>query len=231
MTFFPSRCLLCRQLLEKPGEKIVCHRCLSLVEAHRGPVCPVCGRFYHNPSASSFPCGDCLEQPPSYSRHRSFGPYSGQLKEIILLFKYRGHEGLRRPLAIMLQEVLEREGLLENVDLIIPVPLHRKREKSRGYNQAALLSSALSKLTGVPWLSDALVRTRNTPPQVSLQAAERQTNLEGAFKVKKTEKVAGRVVLLVDDVFTTGSTLRECAGELRKAGVGEVRAATLARAV
>ncbi len=138
---------------------------------------------------------------------------------------------MRRPLAIMLQEVLEREGLLENVDLIIPVPLHRKREKSRGYNQAALLSSALSELTGVPWLSEALVRTRNTPPQVSLQAAERITNLKGAFKVKKAEKVAGRVVLLVDDVFTTGSTLRECAGELSKAGAREVRAATLARAV
>lgn len=231
VTVFPSFCRLCGRALEDPGEKIICSRCLGRVEFHRGPVCPVCGRFYHQAAASGLLCGHCLERPEPFSRHRSLGPYSGRLKEIILLFKYKGCEVLGRVLGKMAYDQLATDGLFSGLDFILPVPLHRKREKQRGFNQAELLGRALSDLSGVPLLLRVLIKVRYTPAQVSLEAAERESNLRGAFGVRKPGQIDGRTVLLVDDVFTTGSTLRECAGELRRAGAREVRALTVARAV
>ncbi|MDI6698531.1 MAG: ComF family protein [Candidatus Saccharicenans sp.] len=230
VTVFPSFCRLCGRALDDPDEKIICARCLETVEIHRGPVCPVCGRFYQQAAASGQPCGQCLERAPEFSRHRSLGPYSGRLKEVILLFKYRSYEILSRPLSAMAFRHFAGGDLFEGLDYIVPVPLHRKREKQRGFNQAELLGRGLSDLSGLPLLSGVLVKIRNTPPQVSLEAAERETNLRKAFMVKKAGKIAGRRVLLVDDVFTTGSTLRECAARLRAAGAIEIRALTLARA-
>lgn len=231
VTVFPSFCRLCGRALEAPGEKIICTRCLDRVEFHHGPVCPVCGRFYHQAAAAGHLCGQCLERQPAFSRHRSLGPYSGRLKELILLFKYKGCESLSRVLALMAYEHLAEDGLFEGLDFILPVPLHRKREKHRGFNQAELLGRALSGLSDIPLLPRVLIKVRNTPAQVSLEAAEREKNLRGAFEVRKAGKIAGRTVLLVDDVYTTGSTLKECATELLRAGAREVRALTMARAV
>lgn len=231
VTVFPSFCRLCGRALEVSGEKIVCFRCLQRVERHAGPYCPICGRFYHQSEASVEPCGQCLKQPPPFSRHRSLGPYSGRLKEVILLFKYKDCEALSRPLARMMYEHPAGREIFEGLDCILPVPLHRKREKIRGFNQAALLGRSISELSGVPFLSGVLVKTRTTPAQVSLEAADRESNLKGAFEVRKAHQIAGKTVLLVDDVFTTGSTLKECAGQLEKAGAREIRALTLARAV
>lgn len=231
VTVFPSFCRICGRALEEPGEKIICGRCLDRVEFHRGPVCPVCGRFYQQPAAEGYPCGQCLEQTPPFSRHRSLGPYSGRLKEALLLFKYKGCEVLGRVLGGMAYEHLAADGLFEGLDFIVPVPLHRKREKERGFNQAELLGRALSDRSGVPLLLGVLIKVRYTPAQVSLEAADRETNLRKAFTVRKAGKITGRTVLLVDDVFTTGSTLRECAAELSRAGAREVRALSLARAV
>ncbi len=231
VTVFPSFCRLCGRALVDPEEKIICARCLETVEIHRGPVCPVCGRFYHQTAASGQPCGQCQERTPEFSRHRSLGPYSGRLKEVILLFKYKSCEFLSRPLSAMVFRHFAGGDLFEGLDYIVPVPLHRKREKQRGFNQAELLGCGLSDLSGLPLLTGVLIKIRNTPAQVSLEAAERETNLRKAFLVKKGEKIDGRKILLVDDVITTGSTLRECAARLRQAGAGEIRALTLARAV
>ncbi|MGB9906123.1 MAG: ComF family protein [Candidatus Saccharicenans sp.] len=231
LTVFPSFCRLCSRALEDPEERVVCSRCLHQVEIHRGPVCPVCGRFYQQEASAGQVCGQCLEAPPHLSRHRSLGPYSGRLKELILLFKYKGCEVLSRPLGLMAYEYLAGDGIFAGLDCILPVPLHRKRKKMRGFNQAELLGRILSDLSGLPLLTRVLVKTRNTPTQVSLEAAERETNLRGAFKVRKPGQIEKRRLLLVDDVFTTGSTLRECAKELRKSGALEVRAITLARAL
>ncbi len=230
-TIFPSFCRLCGGALDEPGEKIVCTRCFDRIEVHRGPVCPVCGRFYQQATATGQLCGSCLERAPEFSRHRSLGPYSGRLKEVILLFKYKSCEILSRPLSEIAYRQFAGDGLFEDLDFIVPVPLHRKREKQRGFNQAELLGRALSRWSGVPVLSGVLIKIRNTPAQVSLEAAEREINLRRAFMVKNASKISGRVVLLVDDVFTTGSTLTECAAELRRAGAEEVRGLTLARAV
>lgn len=175
-------------------------------------------------------CGSCLRELPPFSRHRSVGLYSGRLKEIIILFKYKGNEVLSQPLARLAFETLSQDGIFRGVDGIVPVPLHRKREKMRGFNQSELLARQLSRYCSLPVLSGFLYKIRNTPAQVSLEAQKRETNLKGAFKVRRADKLKGRSILLVDDVFTTGSTIGECSQALRTAGVREVRALTLARA-
>jgi len=227
---FPSYCRLCSRLLEKKGEKVICSDCLELIEIHKGAVCPVCGRFYYHNYNSEFPCQDCLNDLPPFTRHRSLGAYAGRLKEIIILFKYRGYENLSRPLARLVYKYLAEDGLFSGVDFILPVPLYRKREKARGFNQAELLARELSRLCSIPTLPGVLVKVKNTPAQVSLEASDREVNLKGAFSVRKKEKIENRTLLLVDDVFTTGSTVKECALALKRAGAREVRAVTLARA-
>jgi ComF family protein len=228
---FPSYCLLCGQALEKVAERVICSDCQGKVEVHQGPSCPVCGRFYFHNSPADYLCGECLDSPPPFDRHRSLGPYAGHLKEVILLFKYKGYEALSRPLGRLVYKMLSENGSFSGVDSIIPVPLHKKREKKRGFNQSELLSREISRVSAIPVIKNVLVKTRNTPSQVSLDAPEREINLRGAFRVRKLEKIAGRTLLLVDDVFTTGSTIRECAKELKKAGAREIRAVTLARAL
>lgn len=230
LIFFPSTCKICGKFLENPGEKIVCGNCLGRAEIHRGEVCPVCGRFYHLRTDRSTICGDCLKERPSFEKHRAAGHYTGTLRQMIILFKYRQHESLKSPLAGLLLKNSEAKKILEGVDLIVPVPLHPARQKERGFNQAELLAEELSRRVRLPVARGVLVKTRKTLAQVSLEAEERKRNLTGAFRVKKPGKIAGRVILLVDDVFTTGSTCRECSGALLEAGAREVRVLTLARA-
>ncbi|MGB9765530.1 MAG: ComF family protein [Candidatus Saccharicenans sp.] len=230
ITVFPSRCPLCGQLLEKPGDKIVCSQCLSQIEIHHGPVCEICGRFLYHQSGEKAICLKCYESPPVFSQHRSLGPYAGALKEIIILFKYRGYEVLSKTLSLTLYNNFQKGNLFSGIDFIVPIPLHRQKYKTRGFNQAELLTKNLSILSGRPWLKNILVKIKNTPAQVSLEAQEREKNLKGAFAIRKPEKIEGQTLLLVDDVFTTGSTINECARILRQNGAREVRALTIAQA-
>jgi ComF family protein len=201
------------------------------VEVHYGPVCQVCGRFLFYKNQASISCLECQTKKPSLARHRSLGPYSGKLKEIIILFKYKGYEVLSQHLAALLyQNFGSGNGLFSEIDFILPVPLYPRKEKARGFNQAELLARQLSKLSGLPMLNRTLVKIKNTPAQVSLEAKERELNLRGAFAVRKPGKIRGRKLLVVDDVYTTGTTLGECASVLQKAGAEEIRALTLARA-
>jgi len=230
LAIFPSFCQLCGQLLLEPEEKVVCRLCLDQIDIHQGPVCRVCGRFLYQGNEPDSLCLECQNSLPPYELHRSLGTYAGRLKEIIILLKYKGDE----PLACSLSEHLYRhfgpQGMLTGIDLIVPVPLHRRKQRQRGFNQAELLARRLSKLTGSPLGLGILIKTRNTPSQVSLEARKRASNLKGAFAVRKADLIRKRIILLVDDVYTTGSTIKECALALKKAGAKEIRAVTLARA-
>jgi len=130
----------------------------------------------------------------------------------------------------MEQALGSEEDLWLDVDAIVPVPLHPVREKERGFNQSQVLAKRLSEIKKIQLLDKRLVKVKNIPPQTSLQANERARNVRGAFKVKRPETVKDKVILLVDDVYTTGSTLRECSLALREAGAKEVKAMTIARA-
>jgi len=230
LVFFPSFCKLCSSLLEVPGERIVCFSCLEKVRPLRSSYCLCCGRFFEGEGRPHF-CQNCLEKKPAFSCHRSCARYTGKLKDLILLFKYGHYKVLGKDLARFAYSALEKEeGLWWGVEAIVPIPLHPKREKKRGFNQARILARELASLKSIELLEGQLVKVKNVPPQTSLEREEREKNVRGAYEVAKRKRIKGKILLLIDDVYTTGSTLRECSAVLREAGAKEVRALTLAQA-
>jgi ComF family protein len=173
-------------------------------------------------------CFECLgrEHDP-VEVIRAWGSYEGALEVAIQALKYRGHHFLADPLSELLHEAW-CDGFSIGADLAVPVPLHPARQRDRGYNQAALLARAFGRRTGVEIEPRLLRKLRNTPPQARRSRAERLTGLSRAFLARP--EVKGAEVLLVDDVCTTGATLRACAAALRKGGATAVRALVLARA-
>jgi competence protein ComFC len=228
---YPSFCEICKTFLEKPGEKVLCQSCRDKIKPEAAlSYCLCCGRFFEGAGEPHL-CLDCLEKTPPFSKHRSCVRYDGIIKEIIHLYKYRGFEVLGQYLGDFAGQALSaEEDLWLGVDAIIPVPLHPAREKERGFNQAQVLALRLSKMKNLGVLEKRLVRVRNISPQTSLKAEARARNVHGAFQVRKPEEIEGKIVLLVDDVYTTGSTLCECSLVLIKAGAKEVRAVTVAQA-
>ena len=227
---FPSFCHICREPLEDAGEKIVCGACLAKLAPRGGPICPRCGRF-HMGSGGDHLCARCLGQAPAFALHRSCGVYGGVLKDVILLFKYRKYAPLSRPLARFADSCLSGDQpLWENAELLVPVPLHPSRRRDRGFNQARLLARDLAARRGLDVLAGALVKTLNRPAQAGLRAADRERNVRRAYAVKHADRVRGRTLILIDDVTTTGATIRECARVLKEAGAKEVKAITLAQA-
>lgn len=230
LIFFPSFCQLCSALLQFPGEKVVCRSCLESIKSSRSSFCQCCGRFFDYWGESHL-CLNCSKNPPPFSYHRSCGKYQGKLKDIILLYKYRKFRVLGKDLARLIYRTLGREEeLWLGVEAVVSVPLHPKKYKQRGFNQTKIIAKELTRLKRIEFIEGVLVKVRNTPPQTTLVAEERKKNVRGAFSVKKREKIEGRIILLVDDVYTTGSTVRECSAALKKGGAKEVRALTLAQA-
>jgi ComF family protein len=157
---------------------------------------------------------------------RVVAPFSGVLQEAIHHLKYRNVKGLARPLGDLLANQFQATSI--PADIIVPVPLHKERERERGYNQAALLASRLAQRAALPIADRALERVRRTPPQVGLSARERWANMAGAFRCAGSD-LRGRRVLLVDDVCSTGATLSACAQASRDGGAVAIYALTLAR--
>jgi ComF family protein len=150
---------------------------------------------------------------------------------VIHELKYRGHRRVATRLASLLHKDPSVLTLLEDCDVLVPVPLHPRRLRERGFNQAALIARELGRRAGRPCAEGVLVRRKDTSPQTGLTAAERRRNVAGAFAVRHRGQVAGHVVTLVDDVLTTGATARTCARTLRDSGAREVRLLSVARVV
>ncbi len=230
LILLPSFCRLCGSLLERPGERLVCAACLSALPVRRGPVCPCCGRFLEA-AGDPPPCARCLDRPPAFTRHRSAGLYDGVLRDVLLLYKYRRLAPLGRDLAAFIERSpAAGEELWAGLDAVVPVPLHRKRRRERGFNQSELVARSLARGRGLPVLGRVLAKIRPTPPQTSLAAGERAANARGAYAVRNPGKIRGLTLMVVDDVFTTGATIGECAAVLKRAGAREVRALTVAQA-
>ncbi|MGB2906297.1 MAG: ComF family protein [Candidatus Aminicenantaceae bacterium] len=208
----------------------MCGECWKLLQPEPSAHCLCCGRFYSGFVASHL-CPACVETPPFFIRHRSACRYRGVAKELILLFKYQKMRVLGKDLARFLYSSLkDEEGLWWEAEALVPVPLHPHRYKQRGFNQAEYLAQELSALSGIQLHKNCLVKRRDALPQTSLTGESRRENLRGAFAVKDRLAFSNKVVVLVDDVFTTGSTLQECSRTLIEAGAREVRAVTLAQA-
>jgi ComF family protein len=226
---YPPRCEACGKLRREP----ICAECEAAIERIRPPMCESCGEPF-DPRAQAAPrCARCRRPGPKpISVARSAAYYEGPLVAAIRRFKYHGQMVLWRPLADLMVEALGTGGAEAmdpaSIDVVCAVPLHESRLRERGFNQSALLAEAVAAAIGRP-ATGLLDRTRPTPPQVDLPAQSRAANVRGAFAPRLAEAIEGRCVLLVDDLFTTGATLAECARALRRAGAADVRVLTLAR--
>jgi ComF family protein len=228
---FPPRCLTCGVLLEMHGPLPFCLPCTEALSFIDSPLCLTCGAPFAGVETGDHLCGECLATDRPYAIARSVGRYQGTLLKAIHLFKYRGRTGIGKALGRVMADFACGIWDMKVFSLIMPVPLHRKRLKERGFNQAVILAREIADRFSLPLDFMTLRRNVYTEPQVALGREERKKNVSGAFGVTKPGKVSGRRILLVDDVFTTGSTLTECAAALMQAHAEAVVVLTLARAV
>ncbi|HET6516398.1 MAG TPA: ComF family protein [Thermodesulfovibrionales bacterium] len=218
---YPSACPACKNPTDTIAFAPFCRDCWSGITRYTGPSCDLCALPLVSQYATR--CGECFSRQPPHSSVLNFGLYSGNLREAISLLKFSRVRRLAKPLGRFLSELA-----IPHMDGIVPVPLTARALRQRGFNQTLLLARVLSRLTKVPVSMDLLYKKRETLPQIGLGAKERQSNLRGAFKVVGNAR--GKRLILLDDVMTTGATVRECSKALIRAGAKEVVVVTLARA-
>ncbi|HST09791.1 MAG TPA: ComF family protein [Terriglobales bacterium] len=239
-TLFPADCRICGEPLIRISRLPVCDVCLDSIHPIVGGLCTVCGErivsvyVAHDPSGE-IRCGLCRRVDPPYVRALAYGSYESGLRDLIHMLKYQRVRPAANVLGRMLAEViaeLEPAWAPQPV-VVVPVPLFPRKLQVRGFNQAEVIARAALKLAPVQGryslATNVLERARDTQSQIGLTRHQRRENLRGAFRVKDREKLAGREVVLVDDVFTTGTTASECARVLRRAGAARVWIATVAR--
>ncbi len=228
---FPPLCHVCRCYLSNPTDIHLCDGCREKILAVCSPLCPICGVPFATENGIDHPCGHCLTNRRPFDGARAAARFEGPLQELIHRFKYGKKIHLSRPLGLLTAAALGDFPPALSANFIIPVPLHRKRLRERGFNQSQLIGQVLAKRWGIPLSVHNLRRIRWTDPQTGLSAAERERNIRGAFAVVAPDRLVGKRLLLVDDVYTTGSTVTECAKTLRQSGAKEVYVVTVARAV
>lgn len=249
---FPARCAACRRFWSPPQNAtsgsiataeplapvhdVLCPDCLDACQLLRSPMCARCGLLFKSRAGVDHRCSDCLAGKGYYGIARSVGIHQGGLKELVHGLKYRGRLGLARPMGRLLCDAFERHWRTDQVDVVVPIPLHVKRLRQRGFNQSALLvrawqqAAAETAVGSTPLsCSTTLVRTRCTPPQTRLSRRERRRNIRGAFKVDEQAELNGQRLVLLDDVFTTGATVEEAARVLLAAGAASVDVLTFTR--
>ena len=228
---FPPRCITCGEPLEQHGPLPFCPPCIAGIRFIGSPLCPRCGTPFPSAEQEDHLCGECLITERPYAVARSVGRYEETLLTAIHRFKYRGKTGIGDLLSRIMADFADKIWDMTVFERILPVPLHRIRLRERGFNQAVILARGLSKRFNIPLDFRSLRRDLFTPPQVGLDRKQRSANVQGVFTVTHPERIAGRRLLLVDDVYTTGSTLTECARVLIRAKAETVAVLTMARAV
>ncbi len=237
---FPSHCRLCQAPLTRFALTPVCDACLGAIRPFTGPRCAACGERLVSAHVMSerdgaVLCLTCLQNEPAFTRASAYGSYDGGLRDLVHLLKYERVRPAAGLLGRMLAEVVAdmAEAFGPEPPVVMAVPLHVSKMRQRGFNQSELMARAMLKLKpaalDAKLNTGALMRHRATESQTGLTPPQRRENVKGAFKVARPEQVSGRDILLVDDVFTTGTTVSECARVLRRAGAARVFVATVAR--
>jgi ComF family protein len=223
--FLPRLCLFCGKGVGEAAALAICPECEGEIEWVASPLCTCCGVVFPGRDGGDRLCGDCQADPPPFARARAAALYEGPVAAAVKRLKFGRQMAYLPLMQCWLERPLCRE-LAAAADMVVPVPLHPRRLRARGFNQAWLLAQAFPEL---PLAREVLVRRRHTVPQVQLNPKERRDNVRGAFAVADPALVKGKNVLLVDDLFTTGATARECARVLRRAGARRVEVLTVAR--
>ncbi|MBN1845589.1 MAG: ComF family protein [Sedimentisphaerales bacterium] len=229
---FPAVCSVCRR--EHDGETAaLCPDCWQeLRQAVPGAYCPVCGHNSGPYALIDGRCHRCQNHRPAVGRVARVGEYQGVLRELILSYKFKRQSLLDDLLGGLLAAAILGDDQIRRADVLVPIPLHWRRRWQRGYDQAELLAQAagrhLRRQGQTVQVNRDLLRIRHTPPQTSLARSHRLWNLRGAFAVRPDAGLAEKHICLIDDVSTTGTTLRVAAGALRRSGAGRICAAVLA---
>ena len=218
---------------------ICCSECVNALAGISLPMCTRCGATFRSQQDKNHLCGDCITRPKKFRMARAAAACDAQLMAVIHRFKYGGKTQLATPLGGLMLSAFMQHWKDEKVDRVLPVPLHAQKFRSRGFNQSYLLIyrwKCMVRAMGLdlPKISihpDVLIRTKATVSQTGLGRSQRLANIRGAFSVQSPEKVYGKKLLVVDDVYTTGATVNECARILLKFGAERVDVLTLVRAV
>jgi ComF family protein len=223
----PPRCLACGEIVEEPDA--LCGRCWGGITFFAPPWCAGCGLPFPHPMDLDAVCADCARERRAWDRARAVLRYDRRSRQLVLGLKHADHTHV----AGAFGKWMQRAGVevLAGADLLAPVPLHWTRLFQRRYNQAAMLANAIGAAGGPPVAADCLIRRRRTPSQGHLGPLARERNVRGAFAVRRPSDIAGRRIVIIDDVMTTGATVDECARVLKRAGAAWVGVLTLARAL
>ncbi len=226
-TVLPPRCVISGEMVDRQG--MISGASWAGLDFITAPFCDQCGIPFEFEVEQGVKCSPCIERPPPYRRARAALKYNDTSRSMILGFKHGDQTHAVRAFTPWL-EMAGRE-ILEAADLLVPVPLHFRRLIARKYNQSALMATALSKATNIPADVKALKRIRATKVQGFMKAAERHKNVRAAFAINPKADVKGKTIILIDDVLTTGATVKECTKVLLKEGAAKVHILTLARTV
>ena len=220
--FFPTICPFCEKIMDS-GKGLVCKNCIQVLPFVGEAYCSKCGKKTgHN----KFLCEDCIDRQHLFDKGRSVFCYEGMVAESLINFKYHGRKIYADTYAMWIERCLGPWIRSIGVDIIIPVPIHKKRLRKRTYNQAELIGRNLGRRMNIPFRGSSVMRRKNTSPQKKLSAMERMKNMQNAFVITKND-FDGKNILIVDDIYTTGVTMDALCHELKKAGALKISFATV----
>lgn len=216
---YPPRCTFCEEILPLTVDNLWCDYCQEAYPLIEDPVCKKCGKqLAHDDDR----CLDCKVTTHHYIQGVALYSYEGGVKEAIYRFKYGGRRKYAQFFAKMMYQKLKETAFFHKIDLIIPVPVSKERLKERGYNQAGEIAKHLSNMSQIPYNGTILTRQKHTKPQSGFGPAQRHENIHGAFTTSEPLLPEYQVILLIDDIYTTGSTIDECAKTLKTAGAMQI---------
>lgn len=216
---YPPRCTFCEEILPLTVDNLLCFHCDQDYPLIQDPVCNQCGKqLAHDHEL----CLDCKKAHHSYEKGIALYPYEGGIKEALYRFKYGGRRKYARFFAENMHRQLKETTFYHQVDLILPVPVSKERLKERGYNQAGEIARHLSKISKIPCNEHILVRDKDTKPQSGFSPSQRARNIKGAFKCLEEFDHKYKVILIIDDIYTTGSTINACAKVLKASGASTI---------
>lgn len=224
---FPRNCMLCRHYHPATARDPLCPRCRAMLPVNKPPFCIRCSRHLNNVTEESL-CPSCRNRLPSFDEAWALLHYEGPARELLHRFKFHNKTSVRHTFATLLRGFTQRYALqFPDAAMVIPIPLHPVRLRERGYNQALLLAGCVAREFNLPLREDILIRARHTPRQSELDAKDRWTNIKEAFRIKNSDAIVGRAIIVVDDILTTTATASEAANTLKDAGASRVIVITL----
>jgi ComF family protein len=227
--FYPRHCFACDKSLHEEKNPYICENCLEIIKTTEAKRCSRCGiKLGSGITSSDKGCPGCKDANLRYEKSFFVSDNTEPVRTLIHQFKYKKHMCLATPLGSLLANLLYQKTISE-IDFVVPVPLHWKKKQERGFNQSELMAKKICKKLSIPISVNNLHRVKNTLSQTQLSRLQRQQNVKDAFKVKNSEQLFQKNVLLVDDVLTTGMTASECAKSLKNAGTNKVFLIALAR--